>query len=177
MSNPAPMLLKAKHSMVGKSLIPVINQVKLHNDGITIQWARLKQDHSLESYTLNELYSEFEQLTGETMKDVISLTGKDDNISTARLLMHYSIVQANTVGGPRGHELPDKPRTGVGGSGSSSYTKWDNSQNYDFDESRGTMEDNTQSLTSLKKETLSSLKREAQVDESLSDVHIFVARP
>ena len=50
-------------------------------------------------------------LLGDTIKDVIGLTGKPDNLSTARLFMHYAIVQANAVGGPRGQPL-DTSRVG-----------------------------------------------------------------
>jgi len=39
------------------------------------------------------------------MKDVILLTGKLDNLATARLLIHFSVTQANMVGGPRGQTL------------------------------------------------------------------------
>ena len=36
------------------------------------------------------------------MKDVIPLTGKDDNLESVRLLLHQSILHANVIGAPKG---------------------------------------------------------------------------
>lgn len=39
------------------------------------------------------------------MKDVIPLTGKDDNLEGVRLLLHQSILHANIIGAPKGQTL------------------------------------------------------------------------
>ena len=67
--------------------------------------ARLKWGYPLENYSLVELRMEFERLTGESVKDVLGLAGKDDNLDTVRVLMHFSIEHANNVGAPRGQLL------------------------------------------------------------------------
>ena len=48
------------------------------------------------------LYSFF---SGESVKDVIVLTGQDDNIDGVRRLLHQSILHANVVGMPKGQAL------------------------------------------------------------------------
>ena len=67
MATATPLVLKAKDSLAGKSLIPVINALKVHNDNVTLELARLKKDYPVESYALNELHSEFERLTGKPL--------------------------------------------------------------------------------------------------------------
>ena len=63
-------ILKVRHSMVGKSLIPVILKVKATTDAPE-EFARLKKDHPLTDYTLEELRTHLEGLTGETMADIL----------------------------------------------------------------------------------------------------------
>ena len=48
------------------------------------------------------LYSFF---SGESVKDVIVLTGQDDNLDGVRRLLHQSILHANVVGMPKGQAL------------------------------------------------------------------------
>lgn len=61
---------------------------------------RLKKGYPLEDYSLAELRTEFEKLTGESVQDILMLAGKEDNIETVRILMSYTIEHANTVGTP-----------------------------------------------------------------------------
>lgn len=56
------------------------------------------------NYSLAEL-RQFEKLTGESVKDILMLAGKEDNIETVRNLMSYTFKHANTVGIPRGQVL------------------------------------------------------------------------
>ena len=56
-------VLKPKHSLIGKSLIPVIAKVKALDRGEYVSLARLKKEYPLEDYTLSELRTEFERLT------------------------------------------------------------------------------------------------------------------
>lgn len=48
------------------------------------------------------------------------LTGKPDDINTARLLTHFAVLQANLVGAPRGQALDPGPSAGPSASNSSS---------------------------------------------------------
>ena len=54
-------VLKLRHSLVGKSLIPIIGQVRAED--VVDFLARLKKEHPLENYSVNEMHSEFEKLT------------------------------------------------------------------------------------------------------------------
>lgn len=58
-------VLKQKHSLMGKSLIPVIAKVKAMDQLGDTTLARLKKEYPLEDYTLSELRTEFERLTGD----------------------------------------------------------------------------------------------------------------
>ncbi|XP_071177955.1 uncharacterized protein [Mytilus edulis] len=98
-------VLKPNCSPGGKSLIPIILRVKNADAEAVLELSRLKKDEPLESLTKVELIAQFEKLTGESVKDVlIVLCGKDDNIENLRLLVHESILLANSVGA-RGQRL------------------------------------------------------------------------
>ncbi|VDI23460.1 Hypothetical predicted protein [Mytilus galloprovincialis] len=98
-------VLKPNCSLAGKSLIPIILRVKNADAEAVLELSRLKKDEPLESLTKVELIAQFEKLTGESVKDVlIVLCGKDDNIENMRLLVHESILLANSVGA-RGQRL------------------------------------------------------------------------
>lgn len=45
---------------------------------------RLKKGYPLEDYSLAELRTEFEKLKGESVKDILMLAGKEDNIETVK---------------------------------------------------------------------------------------------
>ena len=60
-------VLKQKHSLLGKSLLSLILEVKA-DQSETDTLARLKKDHPLERYSLEELKSEFNKLTRETIQ-------------------------------------------------------------------------------------------------------------
>lgn len=89
---------------------------------------RLKKGYPLEDYSLGELRTEFERLTGESVKDILMLAGKDDNIDTVRVLMSLTIEHANLAGAPRGQILENNASTsrdGASGSSSSGSTPRD----------------------------------------------------
>lgn len=66
------LVLKPKHSLLGKSLLPVIMELKSNQPGMQIDtFARLKKDHPLEKYSLEELKVEFNRLTGETIQSLL----------------------------------------------------------------------------------------------------------
>ena len=103
--------LKPKHSLVGRSLLPVIMQLKtteeLEGDG---QLARLKRDHPLEHYSSEELISEFRKLTGESLADVLTLAGKTMEQEMIRYAVHLTIIHANAAGAPKGQSLSEPVR-------------------------------------------------------------------
>ena len=105
MATSTSIVLKPRHSLAGKSLVPVILRLKSWEGEDVMELARLKRGYPLEDYSLVELRMEFERLTGESVKDVFGLAGKDDNLDTVRVLMHFSIEHANNVGAPRGQLL------------------------------------------------------------------------
>ena len=67
--------------------------------------ARLKKDHTLESYSRDQLVVEFERLTGEDIGDVFVLAGLDQTLEHVQLVLHCTIIQANEAGLVRGQPL------------------------------------------------------------------------
>ena len=115
-------VLKPKHSLVGRNYLPVLTKLRAATDP-PVEWARLKKDHALEDYSKEELLENIEGLLGVPAPDVLACAGRDDNIQSARLALHYVILQCNLSGQPKGiplvdvHTPPDI--TGMGGAGGS----------------------------------------------------------
>ena len=107
--------LKPKHSLVGRSLLPVIIELKSVTDTATGgdgqgQLARLKKDHPLEHYSVEELMAEFRKLTGDSLTDVLALAGKTSDPENVRFAVHLAVVHANAAGAPRGQTLAEAGR-------------------------------------------------------------------
>lgn len=66
-------ILKQKHSLLGKNLLPLALRLK---DVDEREFARLKKEHPLTRYSVEELENEFKNLTGEKAKEILSLVGK-----------------------------------------------------------------------------------------------------
>jgi hypothetical protein len=96
-------ILKARHSLIGRRHLKAWN-------GEDFPLNRLKKEYPLEEYSLVELRREFEKLTGESAKDIIALAGKEEDLegNIMRVLVHYAIEQANSVGAPRGNLYFDR---------------------------------------------------------------------
>jgi hypothetical protein len=73
-------VLKPKHNLIGKNLIPVVFRLKADDGmilgGNLLPFARLKKEYPMEDYSLVELRIEFERLTGESAKDILFLVEK-----------------------------------------------------------------------------------------------------
>lgn len=111
-------ILKNKHTLVGKNIIPVM--LALRADSDVGEFNRLKKEHPLEAYSIQELTAEFEKLTGESVRNILVLAGKDETLENMRLLLHYAIGHANTVGAPKGQNLVDPHPASRSASGSNS---------------------------------------------------------
>lgn len=99
-------VLKQKHSLQGKSLLSLILEVKAdQSERDTL--ARLKKDHPLERYSLEELKSEFNKLTGETIQSLVMIIGQEEILDLVRRIMNFSILHANNVGAPKGQPLTE----------------------------------------------------------------------
>ncbi|VDI46410.1 Hypothetical predicted protein [Mytilus galloprovincialis] len=162
-------VLKPNCSLAGKSLIPIILRVKNADAEAVLELSRLKKDEPLESLTKVELIAQFEKLTGESVKDVlIVLCGKDDNIENVRLLVHESILLANSVGA-RGQRL----------STSNPSTDTPAAKGSDGKAAQGDPSTTNQQLQAMRQD-LDELKKNSkvlQVDEALSYVRTLAARP
>ncbi|XP_061191609.1 uncharacterized protein LOC133199787 [Saccostrea echinata] len=93
-------VLKQKHSLLGKNLLPLALRLKDVEIQDERELARLKKEHPLSRYSLGELENEFKSLTGEEAKVVLSLVRKQREIDNIRLLVHVAICMANDAGVP-----------------------------------------------------------------------------
>lgn len=96
-----PTVLKRRHSLRGKSLVPLF--ARIQNAGEPKEFARFNKDEPLEDLSPAALADRFADLTGEDMVDVLGAAGKDD--SSRRLLLHSAIILANEIGQPEGQRL------------------------------------------------------------------------
>lgn len=94
-------ILKQKHSLLGKNLLPLALRLKDVEIQDEREFARLKKEHPLTRYSVEELENEFKNLTGEEAKEILSLVGKNRDMNNLRLLVHVAICMANDVGAPR----------------------------------------------------------------------------
>lgn len=101
------LIFKPKHSLLGKSLLLVIIEVKATQGG-TDTFARLKKDHPLEQYSLEELRSEFHKLTGETMQSICGILGQDETLDLVRRDMHFAICMQTILERLRGSHCRNK---------------------------------------------------------------------
>jgi hypothetical protein len=111
------LVLKPKHSLLGKNLFPVALRLKAMEDGDVDEegLARLKKDHPLGAYSVEEVEREFLSLTGEASKDVLALAGKEGCKKWVCVLLHLAILHANEVGAPRATMLKGAPPAPVAG--------------------------------------------------------------
>jgi hypothetical protein len=95
-------ILKPKHSLIGKNLIPIVLRLKAQGEEPPLL-ARLKREHPLENYSIEELLTEFGRLCGERADDTMSVAGRDvKDIADVRLTVHFAILHANVAGPPKG---------------------------------------------------------------------------
>jgi hypothetical protein len=99
-------VLKSRHTLKGRNLVPIVTRTRADEGDLQSgDLARLKKDHPLSTYSLTELITEFEKLTGEKPTDVLMLAGLDECVDHMRTVLHYSILHANAVGAPKGQAL------------------------------------------------------------------------
>lgn len=77
------------------------------NQGGTDTFARLKKDHPLKRYSLEELRSEFHKLTGDTMQSICVILGQEESLDVVRRIMHFAILHANNIGTSKGQPLSE----------------------------------------------------------------------
>lgn len=160
-------MLKPKHSLLGKSLFPVIMELKSNQPGMQIDtFERLKKDHPLEKYSLEELKVEFNRLTGETIQSLLIILSQEESVDLVRKIMHFSILHANNVGAPKGQVLTEIAPSAAGSSGSCT-GNGDGAANLE-DRLKG-LEQNVS--------VLKSKSGEQKVDDAIRQVRLLAARP
>ncbi|XP_061181440.1 uncharacterized protein LOC133189995 [Saccostrea echinata] len=98
-----PVVLKRRHSLKGKNIIPIVRKMK--TTGRVTSFARMKSNICMEDMPRGELISAFRELTGEDEKEILEMAQKEATEANLRHLLHYAIIQANEVGQPAAQTL------------------------------------------------------------------------
>lgn len=94
-----PVILKQRHSVKGKNLIPIVRKMKNSRELIS-QPARVKSNTLTEGMSKEELVAAFREITGEDEVEMLDMAHKAASERNLRNLLHYTIVYANGVGQP-----------------------------------------------------------------------------
>lgn len=101
---PPPTILKRRHTLRGKNLLPVIKNLRGMDQPVA-QLARYKINTPLEEMEIGQVVSAFQELTGESEKDCLEMAGKENTEGNLKCLLHFAIIQANEFGQPDGQNL------------------------------------------------------------------------
>ncbi|XP_048759254.2 uncharacterized protein LOC125668862 [Ostrea edulis] len=100
-----PVILKRRHTLKGKNLIPLVRKMKSATGGRIQTLARVKSTLSIEEMTRSEVISAFREITGEDEKEILELAQREVTDANLRHLLHFAIVHANEVGQPAAQNL------------------------------------------------------------------------
>ena len=107
MSQSQPCVLKTRHSLVGKSVLPLIAKVK-KSKALPQPVAQLKKGQMLSEVPIEQQVLELEKLTGHAVKELFELADKSvEEGADVALFLHMAIVMANEVGQPSTQVLRD----------------------------------------------------------------------
>ena len=70
------------------------------------EFAHLKEEHTLDKYSLEELEAEFHLLCGERAADICTLAAKHRDKESVMVLMNLAIHLANEIGAPTPRSTP-----------------------------------------------------------------------
>ncbi|XP_062602975.1 uncharacterized protein LOC134264730 [Saccostrea cucullata] len=101
---PPPPILKRRHTLVGKNILPVVKKVKNYA-GQRLNFAKLKSTMPIEELSEGELAQKFKDLTSEKACDILEMAAKEISAENLRVLLHFTILHANETGAPDGQQL------------------------------------------------------------------------
>ena len=113
---PPPTVLKKRHTLKGKNLLPLALRFKTVEEPFDQPLARPKMNKTLESMSGADLRLFFFDLTGTSEKDILGMAEKPATEDNLRVLAHLAIVYANECGEPVGQELIAVPAAVQGSS-------------------------------------------------------------
>ena len=99
-----PTILKKRHSLKDRNILPLIKKVKGEASSPT-EYARVQTSKRTEEMPLEELKGLFDGITGEDAREILKMCEKDFTPESMRLLLHHTIIFANEFGQPKGQEL------------------------------------------------------------------------
>lgn len=100
-----PPVLKRRHSLAGKNILPVKRKVRGFRGDRVQNIARVRNNLNTEELLMAELSTLFGELTGENEREVLAMAGREHTEGNLRILLHCSILQANETGEPNGQGL------------------------------------------------------------------------
>lgn len=103
-----PVVLKKRHSLKGLTLLPVIRKVKDGRLENVKELARISVGKRTEALQMRNIAKAVTEITGESMDELLELSGKDiRDYDAAKLLLHYCVLAANERGQLKGQVLQD----------------------------------------------------------------------
>ncbi|XP_033745161.1 uncharacterized protein LOC117330783 isoform X3 [Pecten maximus] len=105
-----PTTLKKRHTLKGRNVLPAVRRLQ---EGAPVKaLARMMAGRKTDDLSIRDVEKYVNELTDESLSDLLELAGKNkEDISEARLLLHYLIVLANEKGQPQGQDLLEAPGT------------------------------------------------------------------
>lgn len=88
---PPPAILKRRHSLVGRNILPVVKKMRTYA-GQRLNWCKLKSNMALEELSNAELASKFKDLTNESAEDILEMSIKNLSTINQKSLLHYTIL-------------------------------------------------------------------------------------
>lgn len=106
-----PTVLKKKHSLRDKNLLPLVKKLRSGKPDSPSQLARMTKDSITENLDFEEVNNHVESLTGESVGEILMMAGRDDHSADeARWALHCVILYCNEFGQPNGQPLiPSEP--------------------------------------------------------------------
>ena len=92
-------VLKDKHSLVGKDVLPLVRKLRNH-DGKVNSWAR-HSGKDVSTLTAGECDALFMDLTGQNSEEMLEMAAKPLDEASKPLAVHVAIVDANFLGQPQ----------------------------------------------------------------------------
>lgn len=103
-----PVVLKKRHSPKGLTVLPVIRKVKDGRLENVKELARISVGKRTEALQMRNIAKAVTEITGESMDELLELSGKDiRDYDAAKLLLHYCVLAANERGQLKGQVLQD----------------------------------------------------------------------
>ncbi|XP_064639411.1 uncharacterized protein LOC135494971 [Lineus longissimus] len=107
-----PTLLKRRHSLKDRDLLPLIRRFRDFGSDLPNQFAQVSMEDKTSDLSVERISQTFHELTATPAEEIFDLAGREPSGSNFRLFLHLAIIYANEIGQPRGQELVEPQASG-----------------------------------------------------------------